>query len=119
VKKWTRILPLCFVAWFARRRLMRIPVNGVAYVQPYKDVLIRADERGEGPDAPARVPTPIAIIGFLARLWLGIVGLAFLGLIGHAVAANFSTRISVLIAGAFALTMASIVGLIVEREGRP
>ncbi len=43
MKWWTRLLPLAFVAWFARRNCEVFVIQGESYVRPFNDVLIRKD----------------------------------------------------------------------------
>lgn len=37
---WTKILPYCFITWYARRYCEIFILDGIEYVQPYKKELI-------------------------------------------------------------------------------
>lgn len=37
---WTKILPYCFIAWYARRYCEVFDLDGTKYVQPYNEALI-------------------------------------------------------------------------------
>jgi hypothetical protein len=40
MNNWTKILPLIFIEWLAKRNLSKIKVNGEDGVRPYKNVFI-------------------------------------------------------------------------------
>ena len=44
MKWWTRIFPVAFVAYYARKNMQRIPVGERTYVKPFDDVLIEVTE---------------------------------------------------------------------------
>jgi hypothetical protein len=45
LRKWTRLLPVAFVAWYARRncQIVRQDEKNRIYVMPYSDVMIRKE----------------------------------------------------------------------------
>jgi hypothetical protein len=44
MKWWTKILPYCFIEWYAKRNLQRVPITNEVVVIPYRGVYIKVEE---------------------------------------------------------------------------
>lgn len=46
MRKIARLFPVFFVVWYAKKHMQTIEINGIKYVRPFDDILIKHSSTG-------------------------------------------------------------------------